>query len=372
MKPRAGARGSLEHRQVGLATALLVAGTAFLSLPRVAATPAGPAGWLAVAAGSLAALPAACLMLALYARHPGLTLVGISRQLLGPFLATLVGLGLAAWGHLCLAVLVREFAGVFLIPFMPETPLSAFLAVFAALLVYAAYQGMEAIVRTAQVFVPFILLSLLVILGGLLPRFVAGRLLPLSGANWPGVGLGALYTFSAFAQGVAATTFLPLLRRPAEARPALIWGFAVAGLAFVLLTVAEIGVFSVPVLRQLAFPTLSAARLIRLGLFFERFEAGFMVVWFVLSFLKLAVFFFFTTATLAELLVLSNQKPLCLPGGLIVAFTAVFPENFSVVLRLVGHLYQYSWLVFLLPALLLLGSWIAERTRNQASGAGAG
>jgi spore germination protein KC len=340
---------------------LLVAGTAFLSLPRVVAVPAGPGGWLGVALGCLWALPAGWLLFTLYARHPGATLVGTGRQLLGPFLGNLLGLGLVAWGHFYLGVLVREFAGVFLIAFLTETPLSALLVVIVTLLVYAAYQGMEAIVRTAQVFIPLIALSLVVILGGLAPRFNPGHLLPLTGTGWHGVSLASLFTVSLFAQGLAATAFFPFLRQARQARPAVLWGYGVAGAVFLLLTVVELGAFSAGVLTSLAVPTLAAARVVRVGLFFERFEAGFMVVWFVLSFLKLALFFFFTTTTLAEVLGLPSQKPLCFPGGLIVAFTALFPDNFTVLARLVDSLYRYGFAAFAIPAALLLASFLRRR-----------
>lgn len=361
MSGQGGRPAIVDAAQVGLAIALLVAGTAFLSLPRIAALPAGSGAWVGVALGSLLALPLLWLVLAVYARHPGLTLVGTARRLLGPFLGSLLGLGLLAWSHLYLAVLVREFTGVFLVTFMPETPLSVFVAITVALLMYAAYQGMEAIVRTAQVFLPFIVVSLLVIVLGVLPRFKAGHLLPLSGEGWPGVGLAALYTASVFAQVLAATAFFPLLRRPREAWPALAVGHLAAASTFLLLTVVELGAFSAPFLDHLAFPTLSAARLIRLGLFFERFEAGFMVVWFVLSFLKLALFFFFATTTLAEVLGLETHKPLCMPGGLIVAFTAFFPEDDTATRHLLKLLYRYGLAAFAVPLFLLAVSWLTGR-----------
>lgn len=358
MSARGGRPATIDASQVGLAIALLVAGTAFLSLPRAASLPAGSGAWVGVALGNLAVLPLLWLLLAVYLRHPGLTLVGTARKLLGPFLGSLLGLGLLLWSHAYLAILVREFTGVFLTTFMPETPLSVLVAVVVALLMYAAYQGMEAIVRTAQVFLPFIVASLLVIIVGVLPRFKGGHLVPLSGEGWPGVGQAAWFTASVFAQALAATAFFPFLRQPREARSALVIGHASAALTFLLLTVVELGALTAPVLDHLAFPTLSAARLIRLGLFFERFEAGFMVVWFVLSFLKLALFFFFATTTLAEVLSLENHKPLCLPGGLIVAFTAFFPENDDVTRHWLELLYRYGLVAFAVPLALLALSWL--------------
>lgn len=350
-------RGQIDARQVSLAAALLVAGTAFLTLPRVATAPAGSAAWLGVALGSLLAVPAGWLLLVLYQRHPGRSLVATANRLLGPFLGRLLGLGLVVWSHYYLAILVREFAGVFLVAFMPETPVSAFLAVIVVILVYGAYQGVEAIVRTAQIFLPFILVSALLILAGLLPRFDPGHLLPLAGEIKLGTALAALYTFSVFGQSVAVTVLFPHLPKARQTRPALVWGYGLAAAALFALTAVELGAFSAPVLKALAFPTLSAARLIRVGLFFERFEAGFMVIWFVLSVLKLCLFFFFATATLAEVLGLPDQKVLCLPGGVIVAFTSLFPENFAAMERLVLSLYQYGALAFLVPAGLLVASW---------------
>ncbi|MGE5623609.1 MAG: Ger(x)C family spore germination protein [Methanocella sp.] len=357
-------RGNVDGRQVALATVLLVAGTAFLTLPRVAAAPAGPAAWLGVILGSLLALPAGWLLLLLYQRHPERSLVATANQLLGPFLGGLLGLGLVAWSHYYLAVLVREFAGVFVVAFMPETPVSPFLAVIVVILIYGAYQGIEAIVRTAQVFLPFILASLVLILAGVFPRFNPGHLLPLSAGGRVGTALATLYTFSVFGQSIAVTALFPRLRQPRETRPALVWGYALAAFALATLTAVELGAFSAPVLKALAFPTLSAARLIRVGLFFERFEAGFMVVWFVLSVLKLCLFFFFATATLAEVLGLPDQKVLCLPGGVIVAFTALFPDDFADLERLVLSLYQYGALAFLVPAALLGASWLFRRGKS--------
>lgn len=352
---------------LGVALGYVVGGTAFLSLPRVVAGPAGPAAWVGIALGSAAALAAGCLILAWQARFPGLTLVGATSLVFGRPAAILVGLGLTVWGHFYLAVLLREFVAIFLIAFLPETPIAVLLGVTAALLVYAAYQGLAAIVRTAQVFLPFIAAALLVIIAGTLPRFDSDRLLPLSGLGWPGVLLAGYYTLSAFAQGLAVAPFFPLLRTPAQSRPAVIWGFALTGLVLFGLTAVEVAAFSAPVLRELTFPTLTAARVVRLGRFFERTEAALMVGWFALSFLKLALFFFFTTVTLAEVAGLETHKPLCIPGGLIVAFTALWPENFLQVIRLVGYLYRYGALAFALPAALLLASYVRGRPGRSRS-----
>lgn len=60
---------------------------------------------------------------------------------------------------------------------------------------------------------------------------------------------------------------------------------------------------------------------------------AFMVVWFVISVLKLALLFLFTVATLTEVLGAADYRPFCVPAGLIVAFTAFLPDNFAALLQ---------------------------------------
>lgn len=364
MSETKGAQGSLDAVQLTLVTAVLIAGTASLEIARVTAREATSGAWLGVGLGSAVSLLALELILAVTRRYPGQTLVGAARRALGPLPGALVGLVLVVWGHTYLGVLLREFAGVFLIPFMPETPLSAFVITSVLLLVYAAYQGTLPIARAIQVFFPLIIISLLLILGGNLRDFSPGFLAPLPGDNgWVGVGWAALFTLSLFAEAVVLHSFLPYLKRPEQARRGVLAGGVVAGASLLMITAVELGTFGGPLLTNLSFPTLSAARLVQIGLLLNRFESVFMVIWFVLSLLKLALILLFVVASLAELLGTDDYRPFCVPAGLIVAFTAFLPDNFAALLKAVGSLYRYGFLILLLPAAVLAASLVRGRGR---------
>jgi hypothetical protein len=173
----------IDRRQFFILTAITVTGTTFLMLPREMAARSGTAGWLSVLLAGVGGLALAWTLIKLGTRFPELTPVQYAEQLLGKVLGKALGVVVVLASHYYLGVLLRQFAATFLIPFMPETPPVVFIGVMALLLAYGVYQGLTGIARTAQVFLPVIVVSLLFIFFGAVTQFKVGRLLPLLGSG---------------------------------------------------------------------------------------------------------------------------------------------------------------------------------------------
>lgn len=358
----------IDKRQFVVLTAITVTGTTFLMLPREMAEYSGTAAWLSVLLAGLAGLALAWVLVQLGRRFPDQTPVQYAGQLLGKPIGKLLGIIVVLAAHYYLAILLREFAATFIIPFMPETPLPVFVFTMVLLLVYGMWQGLTGIARTAQIFLPLIVLSILFIVIAPVPLFRSGRLLPLAGPGPMFIAYGAWHSLMYVGELFLMAFLLPSLRRKADYGSALLGGFVLSVVTLSAMTALAIGILGVPLLRTITFPMLSIARLIRLGPFFERLEVIFVVVWFILSFVKLSVLFFITTITLGDVLEIGDPRELAVAVGTVLGFLALVPTSELVWLQFKSYVHAYGqYLEFGLPGLLFIVALVRRGGRKRSA-----
>lgn len=301
-------------------------------------------------------LVAAVGLVKLASRFPEQTVIEYNRTLLGNFLGTIVGLSfVVAFGFLT-SMLMREYADVFTIAIDPNTPLSVYILLISGLLVYAVRGGLPTIARLAQLWFPIVFIShlVLVVLG--IGEFQMGHLRPLLGPG-PGRILSAgWYTAAVFAEGVIFLWLYPFLRRKEKALKALWSGTAVAGMLLISVTIETVAIMGAAATAEETFPLLTVVRLITLGSFVERLESVFMIFWLVSAFVKLAVTFWASAFSLAQVLRIPSYKPLLLPL-IAVYYTAAFiPDHILQVFYATSELVSRYWPIvgYAIPLILLV------------------
>src|SRR5690606_17498257 len=130
-------------------------------------------------------------------RHPGMTLVEISRQVLGPYLGVPVVVLYGVFWTLSAAFLVQLQSHLFTRALLPNTPpfvLSAYMLVLA---VYLARHGLEPMARLFLLLVVALVLTLAPLALLTVGRSDPGRLLPVLEGGWRPVLQGAWVTYAA-------------------------------------------------------------------------------------------------------------------------------------------------------------------------------
>ncbi|MBE3575706.1 MAG: GerAB/ArcD/ProY family transporter, partial [Firmicutes bacterium] len=346
----------LSQIQLMLLTAMGAGGTVYLTLPRVLASLAGEAAWVAALVGWLAALLAIGAPALLAMRFPG--------QVPGEYLPILLG----RWGgKAVLAVFslffllvnvsaIRIFVDVFAAAVLTETPLAVLTTIFLGVLAYALYLGIEALARLTQLFFLVIYGLFLFVLFTSLYRIDGYLLLPVWQNGLGGIARGAWHVLAYASEAVFLLWLVPLVRQPQRAWKDAAAGILLSGIPVVGFVTVTIGVFSAASAETIAFPTLSLSRLIELGRFFQRVEVLSVIVWFVASFLKLGILHYVSLVSLQNLFGMTTYRPL-IPVVLAITLAGALavPDMFASFLLNAFYFSRLApWVGFALPFLLWL------------------
>jgi spore germination protein KB len=248
---------------------------------------------------------------------------------------------------------------------MPETPSYLIAALFIAAIVIAIFYGLETIAKTSELFI--ILASFLFILVMLvsLPNIKTNNLLPVFENGIAGSLKGSII----LTDFTSLTLIIILMIYPANVKDlyksarSIYKGFLWASLLVLICLILNIEVLGVPIAARKQFSTYLLAEEIIIAGTSTRLEFFIAIIWITTFFIVGTLFFYTAVIALSQLLNLKDYKKIILPFGLIILFMTNinFPDT----------IYQLNWsnvvllpyditYAFILPAALLLGSWVKK------------
>ncbi len=358
-------KGYIDKRQLAVLVILMIMGSYFLVVPRTMAYYAGSGGWLGVPLGALGGVIVASLVIPLHRRFPSHDLIGMSEVVLGKWLGKAWSLLFFLY-TLSFAAVTREFSTTLLTPFLSDSPIGPVIVIGMIIMSYLAFSGIESIARTAQVFLPLIVISILLILVTSISSGDIGRNQPWLGKGPASLAMAGLNAGAVFGEIAVFTVFLSHLRRTNDDLAALGWGIFLSLVPLTLITIGGISLFGHEGVTTLAFPAISIARRIKIGIYFERLEALFIILWFVLSMLKIGLILVASVITLAGIFELKTYQPLVLPTAVLsILLSLQFETDYSV-LQFVDKFTTYSLpFAILIPGLILLVAIIRGKREVQ-------
>jgi spore germination protein KB len=358
--------GHLGRREAIALLSLTILANIFLSLPQRLAKDGKNAAWLVLVIAAVLALIGLLFILALSRRFPGRTIVEAGEEAVGPFLGALAALGYFLFFTTSLILFLRQFSETIITAFLPRTPFSVVTGLFLIVTVYACYTGLEALSRTAGLFLVFILGSLLLITILLIPSMTATyNLLPFWGSGAVEVvRAGALRT-SLFGEILLLGLIAPLVRNR-DAAGIGIASLALAAGMMIFLEIFYLLIYPIPAATKIAFPLYSEARLVFIGRFVQRVDAIFVFFWIISGLIKLSAHLYASTAILARVLKLPVFRPLVFPLGILIyAITFTVPSFPDAVALDSGLLRTFGWIpAFLLPVLIYLAAVLRRKGGN--------
>lgn len=333
-------------------------------LPALASPPGNQDTWLVKPPNLVITLLMVLPLYLLSKRFPDKTLIQYSEVLLGPA-GKLVGI-LYVWYFIHVsAITLRQFGDFFTAAQMPETPLLVFIIALAVLAASAVRNGLEVIGRISEVICPLLMFTLALLavliakdldLKNLQPFFEQGYLSTVHGGFTTAMRNSEILLFA---------MAVPYLNRKEDLGKAIIVSISAFTFFFMLIDVTVIGLFGVEEAKMLTFPFFSLSKLINIGNFLERIEAMHMAIWILGTFLNLSLFYYLAVLSTAQLLRLTDYKPLVLPLGAIIVSLSILLFGSLVELReftswKIWTPYGFFFLVFL-PYTLLITELIRKK-----------
>ncbi|SFJ21556.1 spore germination protein KB [Paenibacillus sp. UNC496MF] len=367
-------QGKINARQLAILTLLFSLGSSILIVPSGLTAVAKQDGWLSALVGVGIGMLLIGLYVALSRRYPGQTLVQFAEQILGTWLGKLVGLLFFSF-YLLLASLVLRNVGDFITTIvMPETPIQIVHLLFIMAILTGASLGLEVIARTAEIFLPWIMTMLLLLIVFLLPQIQFDRIQPVFEAGTKAIIHGSLSVISIpYLELTVFLMIIPSVNKTNIGMPFL-KGAMLGGLVIVVITLLCVFVLGWDFASRHTFPSYTLAKKIQVGEFLQRIEVLVAIIWFLTIFFKLLLCFYAALLGFAQVLRLQSYRPMIVPFGILIGVLSIIVYPNIVYFRVfAGEIWPFYSATFglFLPLLLLVVSWFRPPAAS-ATGAGSG
>jgi len=340
----------------------------FLNFPRTVVEIAGPAGWVLSLYTTILVLIAFFVITRLYKPFEGKDLIDIGEMALGGFGRIIIGLILISYALFSLAIFLREFAEDMKTISYVMSPISFILILLLLGTVAAAYFGLEAIVRTAAIFVPVIIVGFLIIFAGVIPYFNINHLFPILEDGWNNIIANGISLMSVFSPIIWLFFITPYIKTNRNMKAVGYNALWITSLAFFVSSLVYILVYPYPIALENFLPLFHLARLINIGRFFQRIESMFVFIWAAGALLHLSSDFYLLIHVFRKTFRLKYQKPLIIPLAILIFNLSLLPAGLMQTIILESRFAgQYFWIIgFGMPVLVLLISRLRKKTGKGA------
>ena len=326
-----------------------------LDFPRNVAEDAGTAAWIMVLLVSAAVFVIFIIIARIYKNFPQKDILDVAESGIGEAGKIIAGMLFMLQFLYLIPIVLREFAEDIKVVSLTTTPISIIIALFCIGMLTGAFLGIETLVRINAMAVPVLAAAFIFILLLSIPRFDLSKIAPWLGPGPLVIIKKAVPNISAYSELVALLFIIPFLNEKANYASIGKYAILVSGSFFTFSTLTYMLVYQYPMATEFFLPIYQLARSIRIGRFFSRIEAIFILVWASSAFLYLSSGLYFISYLFKKSFGLKTQKPLLIPFTILIFSIAMIPENLYTALQLELSYYRnYAWIITIIVPLFLL------------------
>ena len=270
-----------------------------------------------------------------------LDIIDISQYLGGSVLKTIVGGIFIAYFIVTSSNLLREFCEGLRVAFFPMTNILSILVPFILVLFITNYLSFSSNVKTISLIFPLVLISIVFLFFGNFGNFSFERMFPVLGKGFVDTfitGIGNIFAFS----GISCLYFIPpYLKEPNQMKKICLSSVIIGLMYFLFCTATILLLFSFFVDVDEVLPLYSSASYIEFGVFFQRLESFFMLIWILEIGSYLIVTNRFSISIFQKITNLKFHKPLAMIFPLLIFGIALLPKNYSIIRFLESNIYAY-------------------------------
>ena len=209
---------------------------------------------------------------------------------------------------------------------MPRTPILIFHISIVLLAAYSIRSGLEVIGRLSELILPWVIILYVTVILFSLQTADFQRLLPVLENGFSPVLLGSVVTFGWWGEVVVLAMLLPYLAVPRKGKTIGVWSVLLLSFILIFDAVINTALFG-PEAARTVFPSFMILSEVLVGGFL-RIDAVFVIFWMSGILVKLAIFYYAAVLGTAQLLNLSDYRPVVLPIGVIqTAFSILLFKN---------------------------------------------
>lgn len=349
-------------RQFSFLIITMVMSTIGIFVPAFIAEDAKKDSWLSAIIAGVVIFPVTFIILKLYQRYEGFTLIEICEKAAGKIFGTVIGLLYILYFMIIAFSVSAEMGQVLKTAFMPLTPNWVFIITSILVSAYAVGRDIEVIARVNEILFPLGVGALEFLLIVNIKDLNFSYFLPVFENGIVPVLRGALVILGWMGEVVTMLQILPFVNKPDKVKKA-------ANISTLIITLGILSgtlVYALfgPLTEMLLIPSLEFARFASLGKYLYNFDLLVMAIWTTGIFVKIMVFYYVSVFSLAQLCKVKNYKNLVLPVGLLLGSIVISSEKELVVSL---HFLHYIFPLFsitmalILPSVLLALSYLGKK-----------
>lgn len=356
-------KGKISLRQFTVLVLFYTVGSTILIIPSILTSGAKQDAWISGFIGLGSGAAAIFLYSTLASKFPGKNFSQILEALLGKWLGKMMSLLYFFTFVFLLCLFVLRDIGDFMVSvMMVETPIEVILLTFLVVVIFAVRQGLETISRTAELFLPWILLLFLILVFAVAPQIDFKYAQPvLEFGLKPVMNASISFLTFPFLELIVFLMIIPYVNTQ-KIRKGFLTGTFIGGGSLILISTLSILVIGVGETTDSVYSSYDLAKQINLGGFIQRVEAMMAFLWFTTVFMKLTILTYTVSLGLAQTFELHDYKVLTLPFGLLMYVLSIdlFP-NISFMIEFTETMQIYVLLYGLVfPVVLIIVTYIRQ------------
>ncbi|WP_405155150.1 endospore germination permease [Paenibacillus sp. FSL K6-0108] len=311
-------KDKISIRQFTLLTFLVMVGDMILIYPSLVTALGKNDAWLCSIFGQPIGLFIIWILYKLHQTFPDLSLIEIIRKLLGLWAGSVLSVGYLFYFAIGAAICIREVGDFMTTQIYLKTPIRVILIMLMCSLFWGLMKGLEPMAASIEMLTPVVVVFMLLLFMGLLPKIDGSHLQPFLSVKWihliEAVVRGA---FTSFGELIVITMILPYVMKGPNVKRDMLLATLSGGLLLSVLLLFSLLVMGPFMTQHNIYISYTLSQKINIGHFFERMEAFMATAWLIATYFKSLMYMFAFVIGLAHLFQLKTYKPLILPSILL-------------------------------------------------------
>ncbi|MBW7477061.1 spore germination protein [Paenibacillus oenotherae] len=364
-------KGKISLAQMNILIYPAILATSILSVPSITMAHAGHDMWFTPIWGALVGFLTVFIALGLNKLYPERTMIEASTAILGSVLGKIFGLFYMLYLPHLTGVIIRTYGEFIISNALPHTPMYAIMGTMVLVCAINVRSGLEVIARSGQIFVALFVILATFLLALLIGELHPAEFLPIGEKGLRPSIVGALAPAAWLTEFILIAFLLPFVHnRSKVVRKSII------AVLYVTLSMVVINVVCLLLMGDMttsfAYPVMIAARYITIADFMQHLEAFVIAIWISGIFVKISVFLYVYSLTIAQWLGMKDYRPVVFPTAFLCTVFAYWiargKSDISGIISASSNLYTLIALL-ILPSLLLAIGMMRQKISGQGKAA---
>ncbi|MBN9654569.1 endospore germination permease [Halobacillus sp. GSS1] len=319
----------ISPRQFMFLVILFSVGSSILIVPTPLTANAKQDAWLSIIISIAAGLLLVMLYNHMATLMKGQTFVQATIAVYGKWFGRILLFFYLSFLYILASLVLRNIGDFMTTQIIPETPLQFTHILFLIVVIWGAYLGLEAIGRSSEMFVPWVVLLVFFFTITLSPQIKMENLQPvLSNGILPVLNTSTFVIGTPLLEMVTFLMIIPYVKDGKTKKKAWLLGTFLGGAVLTLITLLCILILGSDLTALNTYPSYKLAQKINIAGFLEGLEIMVAIIWMITIFFKMVILYYSTTVGIAQFLTMEDHRPLLLPlgMGMVVLSIIAYPD----------------------------------------------